>query len=76
MFLNKLTFMHVLPSQRQLLQPIDEFFLFLVYLSVGLKEKDLAQFPHASFHSEQNNCDMDKLSLYTAGISVCVAFSS
>ncbi|XP_039869404.1 uncharacterized protein LOC120722458 isoform X2 [Simochromis diagramma] len=27
---------------RQLLQPIDEFFLFLVFLSVGLKERDLA----------------------------------
>ncbi|XP_061591062.1 uncharacterized protein LOC133456583 isoform X1 [Cololabis saira] len=26
----------------QLLQPIDEFFLFLVFLSVGLKERDLA----------------------------------
>ncbi|KAF3833129.1 hypothetical protein F7725_026794 [Dissostichus mawsoni] len=26
---------------RQLLQPIDEFFLFLVFLSVGLKERDL-----------------------------------
>ncbi|KAI2655910.1 50S ribosomal protein L29 [Labeo rohita] len=30
------------PSERQLLQPVDEFFLFLVYLSVGLKERDLA----------------------------------
>ncbi|KAL3983384.1 acetyl-CoA C-acetyltransferase [Sarotherodon galilaeus] len=29
-------------STRQLLQPIDEFFLFLVFLSVGLKERDLA----------------------------------
>nr|XP_024656966.1 THAP domain-containing protein 2-like [Maylandia zebra] len=29
-------------STRQLLQPIDEFFLFLVVLSVGLKERDLA----------------------------------
>lgn len=29
-------------SVRQLLQPIDEFFLFLVFLSVGLKERDLA----------------------------------
>ncbi|XP_039882787.1 uncharacterized protein LOC120730440 [Simochromis diagramma] len=29
-------------SMRQLLQPIDEFFLFLVFLSVGLKERDLA----------------------------------
>ncbi|KAL4008193.1 hypothetical protein ACER0C_002045 [Sarotherodon galilaeus] len=27
---------------RQLLQPVDEFFLFLVFLSVGLKERDLA----------------------------------
>lgn len=29
-------------STRQLLQPIDEFFLLLVFLSVGLKERDLA----------------------------------
>ncbi|KAL4008190.1 hypothetical protein ACER0C_002042 [Sarotherodon galilaeus] len=29
-------------EERQLLQPIDEFFLFLVFLSVGLKERDLA----------------------------------
>ncbi|XP_048101279.1 uncharacterized protein LOC125295790 [Alosa alosa] len=28
-------------SGRQVLQPIDEFFLFLVHLSVGLKERDL-----------------------------------
>ncbi|KAM4741348.1 uncharacterized protein FYW61_002859 [Anableps anableps] len=29
-------------SKRQQLQPVDEFFLFLVFLSVGLKERDLA----------------------------------
>lgn len=29
-------------STRQVLQPIDEFFLFLSYLSAGLKERDLA----------------------------------
>ncbi|XP_034064494.1 uncharacterized protein LOC117541447 [Gymnodraco acuticeps] len=33
---------HARPSTRQLLQPIDEFFLFLCFLSVGLKERDLA----------------------------------
>ncbi|KAF3844277.1 hypothetical protein F7725_013618, partial [Dissostichus mawsoni] len=31
-----------LHTHRQLLQPIDEFFLFLCFLSVGLKERDLA----------------------------------
>ena len=30
------------PYQRQALQPIDELFLFLIYLSAGLKERDLA----------------------------------
>uniref|UniRef100_A0A3P8P448 DDE Tnp4 domain-containing protein n=1 Tax=Astatotilapia calliptera TaxID=8154 RepID=A0A3P8P448_ASTCA len=35
-------FPFVFTFQRQLLQPIDEFFLFLVFLSVGLKERDLA----------------------------------
>ncbi|KAF3860009.1 hypothetical protein F7725_000264 [Dissostichus mawsoni] len=30
------------PATRQLLQPIDELFIFLVFLSVGLKERDLA----------------------------------
>ncbi|KAL4008194.1 hypothetical protein ACER0C_002046 [Sarotherodon galilaeus] len=29
-------------STQTLLQPVDEFFLFLVFLSVGLKERDLA----------------------------------
>ncbi|XP_063741858.1 uncharacterized protein LOC134865935 [Eleginops maclovinus] len=38
------------PSTRQLLQPIDEFFLFLVFLSVGLKERDLAH----RFHIHQS----------------------
>ncbi|XP_034052734.1 uncharacterized protein LOC117533226 [Gymnodraco acuticeps] len=33
---------HARPSTRQWLQPIDEFFLFLCFLSVGLKERDLA----------------------------------
>uniref|UniRef100_A0AAR2IUP2 THAP-type domain-containing protein n=1 Tax=Pygocentrus nattereri TaxID=42514 RepID=A0AAR2IUP2_PYGNA len=28
-------------KQQQVLQPVDEFFLFLVHLSVGLKERDL-----------------------------------
>ncbi|TRY56542.1 hypothetical protein DNTS_022798 [Danionella cerebrum] len=32
---------HARTSVRQQLQPIDEFFLFLIYLSVGLKERDL-----------------------------------
>ncbi|KAL3969288.1 phosphatase and actin regulator 4 [Sarotherodon galilaeus] len=35
-------FPFVFTFQRQLLQPIDEFFLFLVFLSAGLKERDLA----------------------------------
>ncbi|XP_054906296.1 uncharacterized protein LOC129372803 isoform X2 [Poeciliopsis prolifica] len=29
-------------SKRQHLQPVDEFFLFLIFLSVGMKERDLA----------------------------------
>ena len=36
------------PNQRQTLQPIDEFFLFLMYLSAGLKERDLANIFHIS----------------------------
>ncbi|XP_037389022.1 uncharacterized protein LOC119262176 [Pygocentrus nattereri] len=32
---------HSRMSGRQVLQPVDEFFLFLVHLSVGLKERDL-----------------------------------
>ncbi|XP_076867640.1 uncharacterized protein LOC143518768 isoform X2 [Brachyhypopomus gauderio] len=32
---------HSQMSERQVLQPVDEFFLFLVHLSVGLKERDL-----------------------------------
>ncbi|XP_043978237.1 uncharacterized protein LOC122834146 isoform X1 [Gambusia affinis] len=31
-----------LSSKRQHLQPVDEFFLFLVFLSLGMKERDLA----------------------------------
>ncbi|XP_034091416.1 uncharacterized protein LOC117558962 [Gymnodraco acuticeps] len=34
--------LHTHVHQRQLLQPIDEFFLFLCFLSVGLKERHLA----------------------------------
>lgn len=35
-------FVYVFSHQRQSLQPIDELVLFLMYLSVGLKEQDLA----------------------------------
>uniref|UniRef100_A0A9J8B8P7 DDE Tnp4 domain-containing protein n=1 Tax=Cyprinus carpio carpio TaxID=630221 RepID=A0A9J8B8P7_CYPCA len=65
------------PSERQLLQPIDEFFYF-PYLPVRwLKgERPGTPISYASFHSEQNNFDVDKLPLYTAGISVCVWLSA
>ncbi|TRY76042.1 hypothetical protein DNTS_031951 [Danionella cerebrum] len=69
---------HARTSVRQQLQPIDEFFLFLIYLSVcGFEgERPGTPFPCTPLHSEQDHFNMDKLPLLPAGISMCVAVTS
>ncbi|KAJ8273933.1 hypothetical protein GJAV_G00107130 [Gymnothorax javanicus] len=59
-------------STRQVLQPIDEFFLFLSYLSVGLKERDLAN--RFSIHQSTVSRIIATWTsfLYTALGSVCI----
>ncbi|TRY56792.1 hypothetical protein DNTS_035607 [Danionella cerebrum] len=69
---------HTKHLSRQQLQPIDEFFLFLIYLSVcGFEgERPGTPFPCTPLHSEQDHFNMDKLPLLPAGISMCVAVTS
>ncbi|XP_026064655.1 uncharacterized protein LOC113047483 [Carassius auratus] len=64
------------PSERQLLQPIDEFFLFLIYLSVGLKERDLAHRVHMHPSTVSRIISTWTNYLYTLLGSVCVWLSA
>ncbi|KAG5282192.1 hypothetical protein AALO_G00053230 [Alosa alosa] len=62
-------------SGRQVLQPIDEFFLFLVHLSVGLKERDLGH--RFGIHSSTVSRVVSSWTnyLYTFLGSVCIWLS-
>ncbi|KAJ4940035.1 hypothetical protein JOQ06_029466 [Pogonophryne albipinna] len=66
---------HARPSTRQLLQPIDEFFLFLCFLSVGLKEGPCKPLQCTPVHCEPHHCNMDEFSYNFIGVTVHLAYT-